>query len=79
MTEHIKEQADPEAISWDGFDSAIIGTTQMGRLVYDINKMVNILVERDEMSPDEAFEYIDFNILNAYVGEMTPVHIYLAV
>ena len=74
--EEIKEFADEEAVQWDNFDDAIIGTDCNGKLVYDINKMIEILVTRDEMSEEDAIEYLDFNILNAYVGDMTPVHIY---
>jgi hypothetical protein len=28
------------------------------------------------MSEEEALEWIDFNILNVYVGEWTPIHIW---
>jgi hypothetical protein len=75
--EEIKEFADPEAIQWDDFDDAIVGTDYSGRLVYDINKMIEVLVTRDEMSEEEAVEYLDFNVLSAYVGELTPVHVYI--
>jgi len=75
--EDIKEFADPEAIVWDDFDDAIVGTDTHGKLVYDINKMIEILVVRDDMSEDDAMEYLDFNVLCAYVGELTPVHVYL--
>jgi hypothetical protein len=75
--EEIKESADPEALCADGFDEAIIGTDTNGRIVYNINKMIDILVERDEMEELEAIEYLEFNTLFAYVGEMTPIYIYL--
>lgn len=77
ILEEIKELADPEAISWDGFDDAIVGTDTHGKLVYDVNKMIEVLVSRDGMSEDEAMEYLDFNVLCAYVGELTPVHVYI--
>jgi hypothetical protein len=65
---------------WDGFDSAIIGTASVWNgnervdvLVYDVEKMVETLIDRDGMSSEDAIEYIDFNIENAYIGKDTPV------
>ena len=75
--EEIKEIADPEALCADGFDEAIIGTDVEGKIVYDINKMIEILMKDDEMTELEAIEYLEFNTLFAYVGEMTPKYIYL--
>jgi hypothetical protein len=75
--EEIKDFADPEAVVWTDFDDAIIGTDYTGKLVYNIDKMIEILVTRDEMSEEEAMEYLDFNVFCAYVGELTPIHVYL--
>jgi len=65
---------------WDGFDSAIIGTANLwignervDVLVYACEKMVEQLIIRDGMTEEEAIEYIDFNIENAYIGKDTPV------
>lgn len=65
---------------WDGFDSAIIGTASVWNgnervdvLVYDVEKMVETLIDRDGMSGEDAIEYIDFNIENVYIGKDTPV------
>jgi hypothetical protein len=33
-------------------------------------------MERDGMSSDEAIEYMEFNVIGAYVGELTPAFIY---
>lgn len=75
--EEIIEMAEPEAIVWDGFNDAIVGTDTNGKLVYDIGKMTEILMTRDGMEYEEAIEFLDFNVLCAYVGELTPVHINL--
>jgi hypothetical protein len=67
------------ALFADGFDEALIGHTvyQPGPRkavpVYDLDKMLDILVERDGMSLDEAQEYIDFNVTGAWMGENTPL------
>ena len=65
---------------WDGFDSAIIGTASVWNgnervdvLVYDVEKMVETLIDRDGMSGEDAIEYIDFNIENVYIGKDTPI------
>jgi len=65
---------------WDGFDIAIIGTASLWNgnervevLVYDIYQMVEQLTIRDGMSQDDAIEYINFNIENAYIGKDTPI------
>lgn len=69
---------DEEAILWDGFDTAIIGTSQgwnggelIERICYDGNKMTDILMDQG-MSLIEAEEFIQFNVIGGYVGEFTP-------
>ena len=57
----------------DGFDEAIIGVQEgiQPRLVYDLWKIVAVLTE--EMSEEDALDYIAYSITGAYVGESTPV------
>ena len=64
----------------DGFDEAIIGPATIWRgqkmvsvLVYDAEKIRDILMIRDGMDFEMAREYIEFNIEGAYMGEHTPV------
>lgn len=65
----------------EGFDEAILGPALIWResgvmaevLVYDAEKIRDILVRRDGMNPDDAREYIEFNIEGAYMGLNTPV------
>lgn len=60
----------------DGFDSAIVGVgkTFGGMLcaVYNTDEIIRILM-RDGMHHDEAYEYFEFNIAGAYVGDQTPI------
>jgi len=65
----------PEAIFWDGLDEAIIGIGVDNRAVYGLNKMI-LLFQQQGMSEEEAIEWMDFNIISAYVGEYTPIHIW---
>ena len=61
----------------DGFNQAIIGNEyKTNRVVYSIERMLQILIDRDGMSMEEAIEFFDFNIGGAYVGEMTPMYVW---
>jgi len=71
-----------EILQADGFDAAIIGYAEVwaekGRMrvmAYDRDRCIEVLVDRDGMSWDEAREYFEFNVAGAYVGDMTPVFI----
>ena len=69
----------PEALFADGFDEAIMGWEASSCVVvYDYLKCMNILMERDGMAKQEAHEFMEFNVINAYVGDFTPsfVHTY---
>ena len=59
----------------DGFEQAICGTTDDGRVIYSKVEMVEILVARDDMSVEDAMVYCEFNVWTAYVGDYTPVYI----
>ena len=62
----------------DGFDSAIVGVAvgfDSSRVVYNTEKMAKTLVEQD-MSYEEAWEYLEFNTFGAWVGENTPIYFY---
>lgn len=67
---------DIEILLADGFENAFLGVGQQFNTffaIYDRNKCIDILSE--EMSPDEAVEYFDFNVTGAYVGKNTPVFV----
>lgn len=69
----------PEALICDGFDDAIIGLAErinLGPVVaYSVEKMLEILQNRDGMTYEEAVEYFDYNIMGSWVGENTPIYI----
>ena len=60
----------------DGFEKAFIGWfTRCGKMpvaCYDYAQCVKILMTRDKMSESEAEEFIEFNVVGAWVGEGTP-------
>ena len=69
---------DDEILLADGFDRAFLG---IGRIfngpsiaVYDKSMVITTLRESGMME-DEAYEYFDFNVAGAYVGEKTPMFV----
>ena len=64
----------------DGFEDAFLGVVESfgaaPKACYDYNKCLEVLVSRDSMSWEEAQEYIEFNVTQAYAGEHTPAFIY---
>ena len=59
----------------DGFDDALIGVAQVFNTlvaIYDREKCLTILQQRDGMSYEDAEEFFEFNVQGAYVGEQTP-------
>ena len=64
----------------DGFEDALIGIgiqggTHKAVAVYNIEKMEQILMDRDGMDWGEAVEFLNFNTLGAYMGEHTPIYL----
>lgn len=70
----VEYHEDEEILKADGFDNAVIGI-ELGtmRLIYSVNKCLDILINEDEMSLEDAIEYFDFNVRGSYVGEKTPI------
>lgn len=62
-----------DAIFWDGFDEAIIGCDMKDdRVVYSFQKMIEIIMKQG-ISHVEAVEYLNHNVIFAYVGNYTPI------
>lgn len=64
----------------DGFNDAILGQANAWvknerheKLVYDGAKMIDVLVSRDGMTADEAYEFIEYNVEGSYVGDSNPI------
>ena len=64
----------------DGFDDAILGLGrrcgQPDLLVYDVDKCIEILSKRDDMTQEEAVDFFEYNIVGAWMGEGTPIFLY---
>jgi hypothetical protein len=60
-----------------GFDDAIIGIdVKTMRVIYSVQKCIDILINEHEMTDIDALEYFDFNVAGAYFGEKTPIWCY---
>jgi len=66
----------PDVLIADGFDDAIMGIVErygMNPVVlYNKDKCLKILQNRDGMSESEAIDFYYYNIVGAYMGEHTP-------
>ena len=78
MSEAAEEVAklNPHALVADGLDDAIVGYGQQFPkepvLIYDYDKCIDIFMKQD-MSYEDALEWMEFNVVNAYCGEGTPI------
>lgn len=66
----------------DGFEDAIVGIGQRFTdyfMVYDRQRCIDIMVERDGMTEEEAEEFFEFNVVGAYVGKGTPCFVRMMV
>lgn len=76
--EAISEEYDGEELLFaEGFGDAIVGVMAMTAghqqcVVYDYEKCVEILMERDSMTYEDAIEHMEYNVTGGYVGEATP-------
>ena len=72
---------DEEILTADGFDYALIGIceriNQPTIAVYDTNKCLKVLIERDGMTEEDAEEYFYYNVVGAWVGDYTPCFVSL--
>lgn len=64
------------ALLFDGTDDALIGFTNRANspllAVYDYNKLIDVFMN-DGMTYEDALEWVDFNIVGAWLGEGTPI------
>ena len=70
------EALNPQALLADGFEDALIGwgmeATKMPVAIYNYDKCVEILINEGS-SQDDAIEWMEYNVTNAWYGEGTPI------
>lgn len=71
---------DDELMIADGLNDAILGIGyrcgQPDIVAYDAKKVIAILMERDDMSHEDATEHFYVNIQGSWIGEQTPIWIH---
>lgn len=73
----ILKDMNPEAVYFvnSNFEDALIGYTEEGRPVYDYWKMVDWLKNEEEISTDDAIDWIEYDVKRVlpYTGEYGPI------
>ena len=67
-TNGMDESMNEDLLLADGFEDAFLGIGQQFNkqfAIYDKERCLQILVERDGMTPEEATEYFSFNVTGA--------------
>lgn len=84
IREQIAEE-NPDALFADGFDDALIGPLrrcgQPTLAAYSYCKAVEVLMRADDkgepgLSYEDAVEWMEFNVVGAWMGDHTPAWIY---
>ena len=78
LREKLAENFGDDLLFADTFDGAIIGVAvgrDSERVVYNAGQMVEILLQEEDLTEEEAWEYLEFNTFGAYVGENTPIYV----
>ena len=86
MRKHEREEIsdvlslDEDTLFLDDFDDCILGCadgfSMQGVVAYDLHKVIAKL-KNGGMSDSDAWDYYYFNMIGAYVGDMTPIYITL--
>ena len=70
LEEILENYSDEEIIIADGFNDAVIGIATdftEPRLIYSVNKCIEILMSDGTTRYDEAMEYFTYNVSGAYI------------
>ena len=67
---------DESVILADGFELAFLGcgySYSGAYAIYNFSTCLEILMQRDGMTYDEAEEFFEYNVIGSYVGDRMPV------
>ena len=64
----LEENGYSEKPGWSECAKAIIGVTTDERIVYSYERITECLMETDDISEEDAIEYVDYNV----VGSLNP-------
>jgi hypothetical protein len=78
-------ESNPDALLYDGCDASLVGVGgrcgQPDLAVYDYHKLIEVFEEKfsDDDDPQMAAqEWVDFNIVGGWIGDLTPIILYVA-
>jgi hypothetical protein len=75
IQELIVENWGEDLLIMDDYDDCIVGVSERfgsaPHVIYDLDKILGKLIDSG-MTPEEAEEYYEFNMIGSYVGEHTP-------
>ena len=63
--EWLEDNGYSEKPCWREFAKALVGITTDDRLVYSYERIVECLMETDNMSDEDAIDYVDYNVVGA--------------
>ena len=60
------------------YEDALIGVSEDNRAIYDYDLMIESLMDHDDMTYEEAIDWIDFNTIRSlpYAGSDAPIIMY---
>lgn len=67
--------SDTESFLFSDFEEALVGYDTSRRAIYDYNKMIQVLKNRDGMTEEEAISWIDYNTIRTaeYLEGKAPI------
>lgn len=70
-----------EIIYPEGFENCILGVGERWGgppvAIMDVEAMLDKIMADEDLSRHEALEHFEFNILGAYVGDLTPIYMHI--
>ena len=76
----ILSEENPEALLADGFEDAFLGPLRRPGsktiAAYSYSKALRVLKKRDGLGEEEGREYLDFNVVSAWMGPDTPAWVF---
>ena len=60
------------------YDSAIVGVSECGRVIYDYDEMIACLMKNENMDEMDAADFISYNTIRSlpYAGSSGPIVMY---
>lgn len=75
--EQLADRYSNDLLFADGYDDAIIGVAigfDSERVIYDVEKMIEICMKDSNTPYEEALEWLEYNTFGSYMGKNTPIY-----